>query len=224
MSAKKIKALVFDAYGTLFDVHSVISACNEIFPEKGPEISRIWRTKQLEYSWLRTLMGRYEDFWKVTEAGLTFACKSLRLECPPAARRRLMDAYLHLSPYPEVPEALRALARYPRAILSNGAPRMLRAAVESAGLEGIFVQVLSVDAVKRFKPDPRVYALASKALRVPKSAIGFVSSNFWDIAGAKAYGLHTFWVNRSGAPPEELGLEPDATLGSLAELPRLLGA
>ncbi len=224
MKVQKIKALVFDAYGTLFDVHSVIATCNEVFPEKGPAISRIWRAKQLEYSWLRTLMGRYEDFWKVTEAGLAYACKSLGLDCPPEARQRLMEAYLHLSPYPEVPEALRAVAGYKRAILSNGAPRMLRAAVESAGLKGMFVRVLSVDAVRRFKPDPRVYALAPRALRVPKSAIGFVSSNFWDIAGAKAFGLHSFWVNRSGAPPEELGLEPDGTLSSLAELPRLLQA
>jgi 2-haloacid dehalogenase len=224
MNTQKVKALAFDAYGTLFDVHSVISACSEIFPEKGPAISQTWRAKQLEYSWLRTLMGRYQDFWKVTEAALVYACRSLGLDCPPEARRRLMEAYLHLSPYPEVPEALRALAHYKRAILSNGAPRMLRAAVESAGLKGMFVRVLSVDQVRRFKPDPRVYALAPEALRVPKSAIGFISANFWDIAGAKAFGLRTFWVNRSGAPPEELGLEPDATLGSLADLPRLLRA
>jgi len=224
MNFRKITALVFDAYGTLFDVHSVISTCNEIFPDKGPMISQIWRAKQLEYSWLRSQMGRYEDFWKVTEAALVYACKSLRLECSAEARKRLMEAYLHLNPYPEVPETLRALGKYKRAILSNGAPRMLRAAVESAGLTGMFVQVLSVDAVKRFKPDPRVYALAPKRLRVPKSAIGFVSSNFWDIAGAKAFGLHAFWVNRSGAPAEELGLRPDATLDSLAGLPGLLRA
>ncbi len=224
MNAKKIKALVFDAYGTIFDVHSVISSCNEIFPEKGPAISQIWRAKQLEYSWLRTLMGRYEDFWRVTESALVYACRSLGLDCPPETRRRLMDGYLHLSPYPEVPAALHALAGCQRAILSNGAPRMLRAAVESAGLKGMFVRVLSVDSVKRFKPDPRVYALAPKAMGVPKTAIGFVSSNFWDIAGAKAFGLSAFWVNRSGAPPEELGVEPDATLSSLADLPRLLRA
>jgi 2-haloacid dehalogenase len=224
MKARTIKALVFDAYGTLFDVHSVISTCNQIFPAQGAMISQIWRTKQLEYSWLRSQMGRYEDFWKVTEAALAYACKSLGLNCRPETRKRLMDAYLHLSPYPEVPEALRELAGYKRAILSNGAPRMLRAAVESAGLRGMFVQVLSVDAVKRFKPDPRVYALAPKGLRVAKSSIGFVSSNFWDIAGAKAFGLKSFWVNRSGAPPEELGLVPDATLASLADLPRLLRA
>ncbi len=215
---KGIQALVFDAYGTLFDVHSVISACNQNFPGQGPALSQAWRAKQLEYTWLRSLMGRYEDFWHVTESALSFACKTLNLQCPPATSAQLMEAYLHLDSYPEVKQALNSLSEYSLAILSNGSPRMLQAAVESAGLQGIFSRVISVDEVKIYKPSPRVYRLASQKLRVAKAAIGFVSSNFWDIAGAKAFGLRTYWVNRSRAVAEELGIVPDATVSSLAEL------
>jgi 2-haloacid dehalogenase len=221
---KGIKALVFDAYGTLFDVHSVIATCNQHFPEQGPALSKAWRAKQLEYTWLRSLMGRYEDFWQVTEAALVFACKTLNLPCPPATRAELMEAYLHLDPYPEVLPSLKALSNYPLAILSNGSPRMLQAAVESAGLRGIFSHVLSVDAVKIYKPSPRVYELASQKMGVAASAIGFVSSNSWDVIGAKAAGLWTCWVNRSGAPEDELGFLPDARANTLADLTGLIKA
>ncbi len=215
---KKLRALVFDAYGTLFDVHSVIATCDRHFPDQGAALSKAWRAKQLEYTWLRSLMGRYEDFWKVTEAALVFACKSLHLDCPPATRARLMDAYLHLEPFPEVRQALEALSGCRLAILSNGSPRMLKAAVESAGLRGIFSRVLSVDAVKIYKPNPRVYRLAPQKLGVAKSAIGFVSANFWDIAGAKSFGLRTYWINRAHAPADELSLVTDATISSLTDL------
>ena len=221
---KGIKALVFDAYGTLFDVHSVIATCNRHFPEQGPALSKAWRAKQLEYTWLRSLMGRYEDFWQVTEAALVFACKTLNLPSPPATRAELMEAYLHLDPYPEVLASLKALSNYPLAILSNGSPRMLQAAVESAGLRGIFSHVLSVDAVKIYKPSPRVYELASQKMGVAASAIGFVSSNSWDVIGAKAAGLWTCWVNRSGAPEDELGFLPDARADTLADLTGLIKA
>ena len=217
-----IQALAFDAYGTLFDVHSVISTCNQVFPDKGPALSQLWRAKQLEYTWLRSLMGRYEDFWQVTESALVFACGSLNLACPPATRAKLMDAYLHLDPYPEVRQALQSLSRYKLAILSNGSPRMLAAVVESAGLKGVFTDVISVDEVKIFKPSPRVYELAPRHLKVPQDAIGFISSNFWDIAGAKSFGLWSCWINRAKAPEEELGLLPDAIIGSLAELQQRL--
>jgi 2-haloacid dehalogenase len=213
-----IQALAFDAYGTLFDVHSVISTCNQVFPDKGPALSQLWRAKQLEYTWLRSLMSRYEDFWQVTESALMFACRSLGLSCPPATRHKLMDAYLRLDPYPEVRQALESLSRYKLAILSNGSPRMLAAVVDSAGLRGVFANVISVDEVKIFKPSPRVYELAPRHLKVPEEAIGFISSNFWDIAGAKSFGLWTCWINRSKAPEEELGLRPDAIISSLAEL------
>ena len=212
------QALVFDAYGTLFDVHSVISACNRNFPGQGPALSQLWRAKQLEYTWLRSLMGRYEDFWQVTESALVFACKALNLSCPPATRAQLMEAYLHLTPFPEVPQALQALSRYSLAILSNGSPRMLRAAVESAGLAGVFSQVLSVDEVKVYKPSPSVYQLASRKMGVAESAIVFVSSNCWDVIGAKSFGLKTCWLNRSNAPVDELGFPPDIMGTKLTDL------
>ena len=216
------QALAFDAYGTLFDVHSVISTCNQVFPEKGPALSQLWRAKQLEYTWLRSLMGRYEDFWQVTESALVFACRSLNLSCPPATRQKLMDAYLHLDSYPEVLQALRSLSTYKLAILSNGSPRMLAAVVENTGLRDVFSDVISVDEVKIYKPSPRVYELAPRHLKVPQDAIGFISSNFWDIAGAKSFGLWTCWINRAKAPEEELGFRPDAVIGNLAELEQAL--
>lgn len=213
-----IKFLVFDAYGTLFDVHSIISLCNELFPEQGAALSQAWRAKQLEYTWLRSLMGCYEDFWQVTESALIFACKTLNLPCEPATRTQLMDAYLHLKPYPEVRQALSALSNYSLAILSNGSPRMLQAAVKSAGLEGVFSHVISVDEVKIYKPSPQVYQLAPQKTGVDKSAIGFVSSNSWDIIGAKAFGLWTCWVNCTGAPEDELGFTPDVVMNNLTDL------
>ncbi len=216
--SKRIKALVFDAYGTLFDVHSVVSACNESFPGQGAALSQAWRAKQLEYTWLRSLMGRYEDFWRVTESALQFACKSLGLECPPARRARLMEAYLHLDPFPEVRQALSNLSDYSLAILSNGSPRMLRAAVESAGFKGVFSRVISVDEAKIYKPSPRVYRLAPEKLHVAKTAIGFVSSNGWDVIGAKSFGFWTCWVNRSRAPADELGFAADGTVNTLTDL------
>jgi len=222
--SKRIKAVVFDAYGTLFDVHSVIAACEQNFPGQGAALSGLWRAKQLEYTWLRSLMGRYEDFWNVTESGLVFACKNLGLSCPPATRAQLMDGYLNLKSFSEVPRALSALSDYTLAILSNGSPRMLQAAVKSAGLEGVFAHVMSVDEVKIYKPDPRVYQLAPRKLKVARTAIGFVSSNFWDVAGARAFGFWTCWVNRSGAPPDELGLSPDATVKTLTDLADLIKA
>lgn len=220
--SKAIRALAFDAYGTLFDVHSVVSALNEKFPGKGAEISNAWRLRQLQYTWLRALMGLYEDFWKVTEAALEAACESLQLSCDPVTRAALMEAYLHLEAFPEVKEALKSLSAYRLAILSNGTPRMLQAAVESAGLRGMFAQVISVDEIKTYKPKPEVYQLAPQKLRVDKAGIGFVSSNFWDVVGAKSFGLRAFWVNRTGAPADELGLAPDAMLKALTELPSAL--
>jgi len=222
--SQRIKALVFDAYGTLFDVHSVISACNQNFPDQGAALSQRWRAKQLEYTWLRSLMGRYEDFWQVTEFALVFACKSLSLSCPPGTRAQLMEAYLRLDLYTEVRKALKALSNYPLAILSNGSPRMLHAVVKSAGLEGVFSHVISVEEVKIYKPSPRVYQLASQKMSVSETSIGFVSSNSWDVIGAKAFGFWTCWVNRSAAPGDELGVTPDVTVKTLADLVDVLKA
>ncbi len=218
-----IKALVFDAYGTLFDVHSVIALCHELFPGRGAQLSQNWRAKQLEYTWLKSLMGRYEDFGNVTEAALKFACKALKLDCPPQSRKRLMQAYLRLEPYPEVKDALAALSHCKLAILSNGSPKMLKALVKNNGLTKAFDEVISVDEVKIYKPSPKVYALAPKKLKVPKNNIGFVSSNLWDICGAASFGLRTFWINRAGNPADELGYSPEATLTNLTDLEEIVG-
>jgi len=207
--ADRIDALVFDAYGTLFDVHSVVAACDRRFPGRGRELSQAWRAKQLEYTWLRSLMGRYRDFWGVTGDALGWACRSLGLDVPDAVRRELLDAYLRLDLFPEVRGALAALGGRPLAILSNGSPEMLGAVVRHAGLERTFAAVLSVDAVRTYKPHPSVYELAPARLAVARERIGFVSSNGWDVAGAATFGLVPFWVNRAGAPPEELG-QPEA--------------
>jgi 2-haloacid dehalogenase len=211
----RIQAIAFDAYGTLFDVHSVIAMCNRKFPGEGAELSRLWRAKQLEYTWLRSLMGRYEDFWKVTESALVFACRSLRRACPTKTRQDLMESYLHLDTFPEVKSALSKLSHYRLAILSNGSPKMLAAAVGNAGLKGVFADVISVDEVKIYKSSPRVCGLASQHLGVPDNAIAFVSSNFWDIAGAKSFGFWTCWVNRAKLPEDELGVSPDVTVDTL---------
>jgi 2-haloacid dehalogenase len=215
-------ALVFDAYGTLFDVHSVVALCDELWPGRGAQVSQLWRTKQLEYTWLRSLMGRYEDFAHVTAAGLDYACAVLGLPCDDARRRRLMRAYLHLATFPEVKDALARLHGVKLAILSNGAPAMLEDLVANAGLAAAIPHVLSVDEVGIYKPSPRVYQLAVDRLGVPAGAIGFVSSNGWDAAGAKAFGFRTFWVNRAGLPVDALGAAPDRVIGSLAELPALV--
>jgi 2-haloacid dehalogenase len=215
-------ALVFDAYGTLFDVHSVTATAESLWPGKGAALSQLWRTKQLEYTWLRSLMGRYEDFGHVTESALRYACAALKLPLDDAQRARLLAAYLHLTTFPEVAEALGRLRGIRLAILSNGSPAMLEPVVFNAGLHGLITDVLSVDAVKMFKPDPRVYRLAVDRLGVPAKAIGFVSSNCWDAIGARSFGFRTFWVNRAGAPVDALGFAPDHELGSLGELPALV--
>lgn len=221
---QELSALVFDAYGTIFDVHSVTRCADGLFPGRGAELSRAWRTKQLEYTWLRSLMGRYEDFNRVTAASLDWALESLGLEADEAGRRALVDEYRKLAPYPEVRGAIDALARVkPLAILSNGHPEMLEAVVEHAGLRGLFRGgVLSVHKAGIFKPHPSVYKLAEERLGVPRTLVGFVSSNGWDAAGAKAFGFRAFWVNRGGAPVERLGVRPDATVANLAELVTLL--
>ena len=215
-------ALVFDAYGTLFDVHSITATAESIWPGKGAALSQLWRTKQLEYTWLRSLMGRYEDFSHVTESALRYACAGLKLPLDDAQRAQLLKGYLHLATFSEVAEALGRLRGVRLAILSNGSPAMLEPVVFNSGLHGLITDVLSVDEVKIFKPDPRVYRIAVDRLGVPAKAVGFVSSNCWDAIGAKAFGFRTFWVNRAGAAVDELGVRPDHELRSLAELPALV--
>ena len=213
-----LRGYVFDAYGTLFDVHSVIEAGREITDDPAT-LSATWRQKQLEYTWLRSLMGRYEDFWSVTGAALRYALRRLGLAATEAQIARLMDAYLTLAPFPEVASALGRLAGHPRAILSNGSPRMLDAAVASSGLGTALEHVISVDAVKTYKPSPQVYALGPKVVGIPAAELLFVSSNAWDVAGAKAFGYQVAWCNRTGAPPEELGVDADRVVSRLDQLP-----
>ncbi|HEX3097790.1 MAG TPA: haloacid dehalogenase type II [Usitatibacter sp.] len=221
----EVAALVFDAYGTLFDVHSVSRRAEALFPGKGAALSAAWRTKQLEYTWLRTLMGRYEDFDRVTRASLEWACEALGLAADEGTHRALIDEYRRLSPFPEVPAVLEKLAASrPLAILSNGHPDMLMAVVEHNGLRERFRGgVLSVHPARRFKPDPSVYRIAEEALGVPRPVVGFVSSNGWDAAGAKSFGFRAFWVNRSGAPVERLGVRPDAVVKGLDGLEAAFG-
>ncbi len=218
--AQEISALVFDAYGTIFDVHSVGRLAESLFPGKGAALSTAWRTKQLEYTWLRTLMGRYEDFSRVTQSSLDWSLEFLGLEADDAVKRSLMDEYRKLAMFPEAAQALEKLAEArPLAILSNGHPEMLEAVVDHNGLRSRFRGgVLSVHPAKRFKPDPAVYRLAEEKLGVTRSLIGFVSSNGWDAAGGKAFGFRTYWVNRAKAPIERLGFPPDAVITNLAEL------
>jgi len=214
-----IRGYVFDAYGTLFDVHSVVAAGRDITNDP-LTLSAIWRQKQLEYTWLRSLMGRYEDFWAVTESALRYAVRRLELTVTEAQVDRLMNAYLTLACFPEVKAALARLRDRPCAILSNGAPAMLEAAVRSGGLGDALQHVLSVDTVKVFKPSPLVYALGPKAMRATAGELLFVSSNAWDVAGAKAFGYQVAWCNRSGAPAEELGAPADYVVDTLEQLPR----
>lgn len=215
------RAYVFDAYGTLFDVHSVIEAGRAITPDP-QALSNLWRQKQLEYTWLRSLMDRYEDFWAVTESALRFAVRRLGITATEGELATLMDAYLALAPFPEVGRALARLAGTPLGILSNGSPRMLEAALRSSGLAGVFQHVLSVDAVKTYKPSPGVYALGPRAVGVPAAEILFVSSNAWDVAGAKAFGYRACWCNRAKAPMEVLGITPDHEVARLDEIPEAL--
>lgn len=213
-----IQAVVFDAYGTLFDVHSVIESAERAFPGYGERVSRLWRSKQLEYTWLRSLAGAYTDFWNVTRDALIFACRSLELDCPLPVCEALMAGYLHLHPYPDVEPALQALSDQTLAVLSNGSPAMLAAVIKHAGLDRYFSHVWSVDKVRLYKPAPQVYALAPHELGIPNHRIGFVTANYFDVFGAKAFGFQTYWLNRSGAAADELGPTPDRVIRSLEHI------
>ena len=219
-----LDALVFDAYGTLFDVHAVIDRCEKFWPGKGAQLSQLWRAKQLEYSWLRSLIGRYQPFSALTRDALGYACEALGLALDEAKTKTLMQDYLGLAPYPDVPEALAALKGGGRklAILTNGSPDMIEPLVKNRGLQSSFDAVLSVDPLKTFKPAPRVYQLAVDSLRVPAANIGFISSNGWDALGAKSFGFTVFWINRGAAPVDRLGFQPEGMLASLGDLaPRI---
>ncbi|MGE5270357.1 MAG: haloacid dehalogenase type II [Thiohalocapsa sp.] len=220
-----IGGVVFDAYGTLFDYASAAAACTDSLGEKGDQLTALWRDKQLQYTWLRAVQGRHADFWQVTGEALDFALERLGMG-DPALHERLMQLYLSLSPFPEVADVLRRLKGrgLQTAILSNGSPAMLRAAVESAGIAGLLDRVLSVEEVGVYKPHPRVYQLAVDRLGLTPGAILFLSSNAWDAYAASAFGFKAAWCNRYGQPKERLPGAPDREIKSLAELPPLLGA
>ena len=215
-----IKAVAFDAYGTLFDVYSVGALAEEIFPDHGSALAEIWRDKQIEYTRLRTICDRYVPFWQVTGDALDFACDKLNLPLDSSSRARLMDQYANLKAFEENKAQLGALRQLglPLAILSNGNPEMIDSAVASAGLEGLFDHLLSVDTVSKFKTAPEAYQLGPDAFGVPTSDILFVSSNGWDICGATWFGYITFWLNRANNPLERLGVAPVVTGRSLADV------
>ena len=218
-----VSACVFDAYGTLFDFASAAARCAEVPAEKRAALTTLWRDKQLQYAWLRTLENRYADFWQVTGDALDFALESLELASPPL-RDRLMDLYLGLEPFAEVPAVLGALrkAGYKTAILSNGSPAMLDALVTRSGLKPMFDAVLSADAVRAFKTHPKVYQYALDTLALPARAIAFQSSNAWDAHGASDFDMRVVWCNRYGQRRERLPGRPDFEIRTLAELPALL--
>jgi 2-haloacid dehalogenase len=243
-----IKAVVFDAYGTLYDIQSVADVTEEVFPGYGEIITQLWRIKQLEYSWLRSLMGRYEDFSVVTRESLAYTLRVLGLALEGEAFERIIERYLHLDLYPDALHSLSAMKNSKLAILSNGSPDMLSALVQNSGLERVLDATISVDANKIFKPSPGAYALIETKLGVAPSDVLFVSSNPWDVCGAKAFGLNVAWIERVRPdamalacvqskllPPltmfkairtqmDELGLEPDYRIHSLSELPGIVAS
>jgi 2-haloacid dehalogenase len=218
-----IRACVFDAYGTIFDFASAAARCQELPEHRRAALTSIWRDKQLQYTWLRTLQGRYADFWQVTGDALDFALDSLDMQNS-VLRERLMNLYRTLAAFPEVPDVLRSLRQsgFRTAILSNGSPAMLNSAVTSAGLSAMFDAVLSADAVGAFKTHPKVYQYALDQLEVPASAVAFQSSNAWDAHGAADFGMRVIWCNRYGQRRERLPGFPVHEIRTLAELPALL--
>jgi 2-haloacid dehalogenase len=216
----KPKAVLFDAYGTLFDVYSVGLLAEQLFPGQGEKLALIWRDKQIDYTRITSMSGRYQPFWDLTRAGLRFAALRLKLTLDATAEERLMNQYRHLSAFPENLAVLTALKQrgVPAGILSNGDPAMLDVAVKSAGFADLLQHLISVDSVQRFKTDPAAYALGPQRLGLPARDILFVSSNGWDAIGATWAGYSTLWVNRSGLTLEQLGTEPTRTGNSLRDV------
>lgn len=211
-------AFVFDAYGTLYDVHSVARLGEQLAPGHGAALSQLWRTKQLEYTWLTSLMERRLDFHEVTTRALDYALAALVLPLDAKARQALVDAWLDLSPFPDARATLERLRPAPRWVLSNGTLKMLRPLLERSGLASSLDGVLSVDAAGIYKPSPRVYQLATTMLGLTADRIGFVSANCWDAIGAKAFGFTVWWINRAGVPIDRHGPAPDHVVGALDEI------
>jgi 2-haloacid dehalogenase len=223
MKLSGIAACVFDAYGTLFDLDSVVGACRDVLGDRVEPLSEMWRRKQLEYAWLRSLMGRHTDFWHVTGESLDYAMIALGI-ADPSLRARLMETYLAPPIYPDVVAVLTALrgAGFKLGILSNGSPTMLTSATKSAGLSDLLDKTISVEDVGIYKPHPSVYRLAVEGFECQPPQIAFISSNGWDVAGAGSFGFQTVWANRRKAPREHLPTQPHAEIATLAELAGLL--
>jgi 2-haloacid dehalogenase len=219
VSGAKIRAIAFDGLA-VFDVRPVATLAEQVFPGRGEEMSALWRTRQFEYTWLRTAGRQYADFWQVTEEALLFSCKSLKLELTGADRDQLMQSYLELKAWPDAPAALRDLkaSGLQLAFLSNFTAAMLDQAVKNSGLEGIFADHLSTDRVRAFKPDPQTYRMAMNVFGLRKEEIAFAAFGGWDATGAKWFGYPTFWVNRAHAAAEELGSVPDGVGKDLNDL------
>ncbi len=220
---ENIKVCVFDAYGTLFDLASAVAPATAELGDRAEPLSRLWRQKQLEYTWLRTLMGRHADFDRVTKEALDYCLDALSID-DPGIRSKLMSAYDTLDAYPEVPDVLRAYRAkgLPCAILSNGMPEQLAKGVENAGLSALLDDVLSVEQVGAFKPSGQVYRLAAERFGVQPMEVAFHSSNAWDICGASSFGFQCIWVNRGGAPLERLPGGPAAILSDLRGAPDIV--
>lgn len=220
-----VKACVFDAYGTLFDFAAATRRCRDMLGADLDKLTVLWRDKQLQYTWLRAIQGRHADFWQVTGDALDYALETLKIDRP-SLRDRLMDLYLKLEAFPEVPDVLRRLkaAGLKTAILSNGSPMMLDAAVRNAAIHELLDAVLSVEEVGVYKPDSAVYRYAVDRLGVPPEQICFLSSNSWDAYAASAFGMRVVWCNRYGQRPERLPGQPDREIRTLADLPELVGA
>jgi len=214
-----VKAIAFDAF-PIFDPRTVFASAEEMFPGKGADLAQAWRTRQFEYTWLRTVAGHYANFWQVTEDALIFAARDLKLDLDAQGRGRLMNAYLKLKTWPDVPQALRTLkaAGIRLAFVSNFTRQMLEAGISNSGLEGVFEHLLSTDEVKQFKPAPRAYQMAVDAFGLERDAIVFTAFAGWDAAGAKWFGFPTVWINRLNSPAEELSVMPDLTCNDLSGL------
>ena len=220
MTELTIKAIAFDAYGTLFDVYSIGVLAEDLFPGKGAQLATIWRDKQIEYTRVRTLSDKYANFWQVTVDALTYSCEFLNLDLTEASRDRLMRQYAELSAFPENVEQLMRLreAGITLSVLSNGTPWMLEQAMKASGLAGYFEHILSVESVKRFKTAPEAYQMGPDALGSKATNILFVSSNCWDICGATWFGYRTIWLNRYGLPLDRLGVKPHRIGSSLQDV------
>jgi 2-haloacid dehalogenase len=208
----KYRAIAFDAF-TVFDLRPIAARCEALFPGRGSELVGMWRTRQFEYAWLRAVANRYANFERVTDDSLTFAAKALNLEMAAEKREQLLRAHFELAAWPDAIPALTKLrgAGLRLAFLSNFTPGMLNGCIKFAGLDGVFDHVLSTDAARTYKPDPRAYELGTAALELPREQILFAAFAGWDAAGARSFGYPTFWVNRLGLPPEQLGVLPDMT-------------